>query len=221
MHPHRVNFLRTTSLILLLAITWTPVHAADTGSSNNFFYLKKLDDNLQFINRASIATRDGFDDFFFGYLDLNLRWKTAEKWYFEVGYRQAWLELADGWRQEYRPMFNLGYRGKLGEWGFSNRNRLELRYFEGEARNRVRYRNETILTAPRKWGSTTPYISQELFYNLTNTEFNENWLTTGVSGKFSNGKGWKLGYRLQSRKFAGEWNHRHVLVTGISILDFK
>ena len=58
-------------------------------------------------------------------------------------------------------------------------------------------------------------------YQMMVTEFNENWLTAGVSGKFSNGKGWKLGYRLQSRKFGGEWDHRHVLVTGISILNFN
>ena len=206
---------------MVLTAGWALVQAADTGSSNNFFYLKKLDHQRQLVARASLATRDGYSDLFFGYADLNMRWKTSDHWYAELGYRQAWLELGDDTRAEYRPMFSLGYRGKLNHWSLSNRHRLELRYFEGDTKNRVRYRNETILTAPWQWGETTPWLSEEVFFNITDATLNENWLTMGISGKFSGGTKWKLGYRLQSREFGGEWNHRHVLVTGISILDFN
>jgi hypothetical protein len=66
-------------------------------------------------------------------------------------------ELGNEWRQEYRPMFALYWRDKLAGGKFSNRNRIELRYFEGNAKDRVRYRNESTVTslpcAIRKKGS--------------------------------------------------------------------
>jgi hypothetical protein len=195
---------------------------ADTGTSHNFFYLDKIDDRKSFVARGNLVTRDGFEDFFFGYADAGLRFKIDGSWSFEAAYRHAYLELADGWRQEYRPHLNLAYRGKAGEWGFRNRHRLEFRYFEGDAKNRIRYRNESVWTAPYKTSrhALTPYVSEEFFYDVTDHELNINWLTIGVSKPFASGKKWKLGYRLQHQKFGDDWSTRHILVTGISILNF-
>lgn len=212
------------NLILALLLWFSSVtQAADTGSSSNFFYLKKLDETRQFVSRSSIATRDGFEDTFFGYIDAGLRWKTSAQWYLETAYRQAWLNLPGGSRREYRPMLDLGYRTNFEEWQFINRSRLELRYFEGDAEDRIRYRNESIWNGSRGTmpGDQTPYISQEFFYDITDSEFNENWLTLGISGSISKSVNWKLGYRLQSRKPGDDWENRHLLVVGISLLDFE
>lgn len=207
---------------LLTVASLTSAQATDTGSSHNLFILEQLDDRSFFVGRANLVTREGFSDTFFGYIDANYRYTLGEPWAVEVGYRHAWLELGDEWRQEYRPMFALYWRDKLAGGKFSNRNRIELRYFEGNTRDRVRYRNESVWTSLHTITDykLTPFIEEEFFYDLTDSVFNGNWLTFGISKFWTKNVKWKLGYRLQSQKFNGEWDHRHVLVTGISVISF-
>ena len=196
--------------------------AAETGSSHNFFYLDKLNDKSFFVGRANLVTRDGFSDIFFGYVDANYRYKLTDHWLVEPGYRHVFLKLGSGWREEYRPMLSLYWRGKLAGGKFSNRHRIEWRYFEGDAKDRMRYRNESVWISQQAITDyqLIPFIEEEFFYDLTDSELNANWLTFGVSNYWTKGVKWKLGYRLQSQKFGGEWEQRHMLVTGISITSF-
>jgi len=217
--------LRTTLHLILFftALFYFPsARAAETGSSHNLFYLNKLNDHAFFVGRANLATRDGFSDLFFGYVDANYRYKLTKLWAVEIGYRHAFLELGNQWREEYRPMLSLYWRGKLAGGKFSNRSRIEWRYFEGNAQDRVRYRNESVWTSQNAFTDykLTPFIEEEFFYDITNSELNINWITFGISKFWSKGVKWKLGYRLHSQKFNGEWKNRHMLVTGISILSF-
>lgn len=202
---------------------FTPAQATETGSSHNLFMLNQLDARSFFVGRANLATREGFSEIFFGYVDVNYRYSLSGPWSVEVGYRQASLKLGNVWRQEYRPMFSLYWRDKLGSGKFSNRSRIELRYFEGNAKDRVRYRNESVWTSVNKITDyeLTPFVEEEFFYDLTDNELNTNWLTFGISKFWTKGAKWKLGYRLQSQKFSGEWQHRHVLVTGLSFFSFN
>lgn len=199
-----------------------PAFANNTGSSHNLFVLKRLDADSFFVGRGNLVTRDGFGDTFFGYFDGNYRYWLNGTWAIESGYRHAFLKLGNGWRQEHRPMFALYWRGKLGKGKFTNRNRIEFRHFEGDAKDRVRYRNEASWTAPYKITGyeLTPFIEEEFFYDFTDSEINTNWLTFGVSKFWTKEIKWKLGYRLQSQKFNGQWENRHVLVTGLSFFLF-
>jgi len=220
-----MHSLYRTSLLFIIftaTISSTTALAAETGSSHNLFYLDKLDNKSYFVGRANLVTRDGFSDTFFGYIDANYRHALTGPWSIEVGYRHAFLELGTNWREEYRPMLGLYWRGKLGEGKFSNRHRLEWRFFEGNAQDRVRYRNESVWTSPHTITEyqLTPFIEEEIFYDITGSELNTNWLTFGISKYWSKGIKWKLAYRLQSQKFNGKWKNRHMLVTGISIFSF-
>ncbi len=216
-HRTKLLFILFTATILS-----TTTRAAETGSSHNLFYINKLNNKSFFVGRANLVTRDGFSDTFFGYIDANYRYALTDPWSVEVGYRHAFLELGNNWREEYRPMLGLYWRGKLGDGKFSNRHRLEWRYFEGNAQDRVRYRNESVWTSQHTITDfqLTPFIEEEFFYDVTNSELNINWLTFGISKFWSKGLKWKLGYRLQSQKTNGEWENRHTLVTGISIFSF-
>ncbi len=205
------------------AASFTPALATETGSSHNLFILNQLDNRSFFVGRANLATREGFSDTFFGYVDGNYRYSLAGPWAVEAGYRHAFLELGNDWRQEYRPMFALYWRGKLGSGNFSNRNRIELRYFEGNAKDRVRYRNDSVWTSRHKITDykLTAFVEEEFFYGLTDSVLNLNWLTFGISKFWTKNVKWKLAYRLQSQKFNGEWENRHVFVTGLSILSLN
>lgn len=210
---------RLLILIFLISLLSLPVHAAETGSSHNLFVLDKLDEDSALVYRANFVTREGFKDAFFGYVDANYRRKLAGPWSVEAGYRHAFLKLGDHWREEYRPMLSLYWRDTLWGGKFSNRHRLEFRYFEGDAQDRIRYRNESVWTSRNTITDyqLTPFIEEEFFYDITGHELNANWITLGVSKFWAKGKKWKLGYRLQSQKFNGEWENRHMLVTGISL----
>ena len=210
------------SIVFVTAMKFGTASGAETGTSHNLFILNRLGERSFLVGRANLVTRDGLSDTFFGYADINYRYNLDEHWAVEAGYRQAYLELDSGWREEYRPMFALYWRGKLGNGRFSNRNRIELRYFEGNAKDRVRYRNESVWTSLNKVTDLqlTPFVEEEFFYDITDSELNMNWLTVGISKFWRPGVKWKLGYRLQSQKFNDSWSNRHVLVTGISFLDF-
>ena len=201
---------------------YAPAGFADTGSSHNLFYINKLDENSFFVGRANLVTRDGFSDLFFGYVDANFRYKLSKHWAIEPGYRHAYLKLPGGWREEYRPMLGLYWRGELAGGRFSNRHRIEWRYFEGNAQDRVRYRNESVWISKNKITGfqLTPFIEEEFFYDITNDTLNLNWLTFGISKYWTKDIKWKIGYRLQSTHINGGWDNRHVLVTGISIFSF-
>ena len=211
---------------LISIILSTTVQATETGSSHNLFYLNKFDDNSYFVGRANLVTRDGFAETFFGYVDANYRYRMTEHWLIEAGYRQAYLKLTTGWREEYRPMLSLYWQGILAGGKFSNRHRIEWRYFEGNAKDRTRYRNESVWISQNTITDyqLIPFMEEEFFYDITDSELNANWLTLGISKYWTRSKKggvkWKLGYRLQSQKFNDEWENRHVLVTGISITSF-
>lgn len=207
--------------VLFLLILPNLVLALETGSSHNLFVVSKLNDDWSFVGRGNLVTRDGFSDTFFAYGDVNLRYRLDEHWSLEGGYRRASLKLSGGWRQEYRPMFSLYWKDQWDNWSFANRHRIELRTFEGNAQDRVRYRNESEWHSRHQYTDLKlrPYINEEYFYDVTNHRFNENWLNFGVSKKIARGISLKLGYRLQSQKFGDQWDDRHVLVTGISIIN--
>lgn len=193
----------------------------DTGSAHNLIFKVPLDDQWYLSSRNLLTTREGFDDLFFGYLDLNLGYDLGDGWAVEGGYRHAWLEIGDDWRDEYRPSAILIYRTKLGDWSFANRHRLEYRIFESGsgAPERVRYRNETRLVAPWEFGPLNAkfFVEEEFFYEFTEDQFNFNWVTTGFRWELCDGVVAKLGYRWQASKFNDEWSHRHQLVTGVLI----
>lgn len=193
----------------------------DTGSAHNLILKYPLSEQWYLSSRNLLTTREGFDDFFFTYIDLNLGYKLGKAWAAEAGYRHAWFEIGEGWRDEYRPSVILSYRTKLGDWSLSNRHRLEYRMFESGSRasDRFRYRNETRVIAPWDLGGLHAkfFVEEEFFYEFTEAGFNFNWFTYGLRWKLRDGVIVKLGHRWQAFKFGGQWNHRQQVVTGLLV----
>jgi len=210
-------------LCFLLLITNFPFGSAlaqsDTGSAHNLIAKYTINEAWFLSSRNLLTSRNGFDDFFFGYVDLNLGYNLGSNWSAEAGYRHAWLEINNDWRDEYRPSAILAYRTRLNNWTVANRHRIEYRTFEKEsgANDRWRYRNETRLVAPWKshFFQASPFIEEEIFYEFTNEGFNFNWLTTGLRWRVADNTIAKIGYRWQAQKFNETWSHRHQLVTGL------
>ena len=75
--------MKTRIFSLLVALSLPPVAAlaeTDTGSAHNLILKYPLGDKWFLSSRNLLTTRDGFDDFFFAYLDLNLGYELGEGW---------------------------------------------------------------------------------------------------------------------------------------------
>lgn len=213
-----IRILLSVAFLVLLPVMSVRAET-DTGTAHNLIFKYGLKDGWYLSSRNLLTSRDGIEDLFFGYLDLNVGHSLGEKWAAEVGYRHAWLEIGNDWRDEYRPSAILSYKTNLNDWSFTNRHRLEYRMFESGsgAPERFRYRNETRLIAPWEFGPKQAkwFIEEEFFYEFTDDGFNFNWVTTGLRWKVRDGVVAKMGYRWQTAKYGDEWSHRHQLVTGL------
>lgn len=208
------------AVILLLLLTAEPAWP-ETGSNSSAIYRFNFEDGRYFIGRVNMVTRDGFSDPFFGFIDANIGHRLNDAWSFSAGYRHAYLELNSGARQEYRPQLDLEYQRETASGKFHNRARLEFRYFEGSADDHRRFRNQLVWTAPFKLFDPRirPYISEEFFYQFTDSGFNLNWLTLGLRYSLAKNVKLSIGYRWQARKSAGDWSGDHLFVTGISVVN--
>lgn len=209
--------------IVLLLLAVCPLHSMaewDSGSSQNLFVKVKLDEHWFVTSRNNFATRDGYDDLFLGYFDANLGYQLAPHWSLEAGYRRQWIEVGSRTVNEHRPLLNLIWRDRINGWNFSNRARVEFRFFENIFSDRIRCRNEFVAISPLELTPLRlrPYVSDEVFYEFTDNGFNLNWLEGGVRYKLNSNVGFKLGYRWQALKRNDAWNHTHVFVTGVSLL---
>ena len=68
--------------MVLGGLTIGTLGEVDTGSVHNLIFKVPLggDGNWFLSSRNLLATRDGFDDLFFGHVDLNLDYKLGDKW---------------------------------------------------------------------------------------------------------------------------------------------
>lgn len=190
----------------------------DWGSSHNLFIKKSLNDNWSILSRSLFSTRDHFDDTFFGTADLGLGYAFSKNVRMSAAYRQAWFRPADDWLIEHRPLINLSLFDSFNDFKVTNRSRFEFRFFDYDKNDEIRLRNETRIEAP--WSFTKlhlhPYFEEEWFVRLNDGELNMNWVTFGLFCKPFKKVKLKAGYRWLTQKRNGEWDHRHVFVTGLN-----
>ena len=192
----------------------------ETGVSHNLVLKKSLSKDWYWISRNNLSSKSGYQNPFMGYFDYNLGRKLSGTWSADIGYRQYFLKLSNGWREEFRPQINLSWRKTEGKWTLGNRHRLEFRHFSSdEGDDHARYRNETRIEFPLTFTKhqLRPYFEEEFFYQFTDLGFHMNYMTLGLSFKAKSGVKVKFGYRWHTQKFGENWRNRHVFVTGLNL----
>jgi hypothetical protein len=154
---------------------------------------------------------------------------------YRIGHRvttfpTSWLQTMIGYRYGEAPESNVRqHRGELqatlhrplGEhFRIGLRNRFEVRGTEGvgELNERFRHRLRLSLPVARYPPLRSLFINEEVIYDLDRGAVSESRLVPlGFQFQLSPRVGFRLYYLLRSRRSAGDWDHSHVLSTGLDL----
>lgn len=206
-------------LCLLVFGLGTSVHAhEDSGASLNLLLKANIDKDWFVISRSNLASRNNFEDNFFGYVGAAIGYQFNKQWSVRAGYRHAWINLGGDWLEEDRPFAEAYFADNWGGFRVTNRARVEFRFFDYRDDD-VRLRNEITVEAP--WELTAlrlrPYLEEEIFYSTDSKKVETNWLGGGLSWRPKKGMKLKLGYRWNHFRVGDQWRDRDVLVAGMNL----
>lgn len=115
---------------------------------------------------------------FLNHTQLMVNFPSKSHFSLGVGYKQEYVEFPDGVRAEYRPMLHGYYNNRWGSFEFLSRNRLGLRFMDGDLINR--YRNKLQLSYTQFKGFT-PFLYTEPFFNLNKPDYTAQRTILGAS----------------------------------------
>jgi hypothetical protein len=141
------------------------------------------------------------------WLTLSMNFKYAEK-----------NSTGDSWIREYRPHFNVTVNDKIGEMPWSNRTRIEYRDFD-EKKDRWRLRNKLILDMPFEIPvlNATPYIGDEVLFNLSENGYYQNRLYTGLKFKIAEDLKANLYYYWRKAKKSSGWDEASIIGANLTL----
>lgn len=206
-------------LLCLIPFVSSPLSAADEGMSHNLLIKYALTEKWFLISRSNTASRDHYDDYFFGYTGLGVGYNLNENWSVRAGYRHAWIRPRDEWLEEDRPYLEGYFTQRWSGFRVTNRSRFEFRYYDFERDDDVRFRNEIVVEAP--WEFTPlklkAYVEEEVFFGFNQEHIEANWLGGGFAWRPIKGVKLKLGYRWVHQRIGDDWINRNVIVTGVNL----
>ncbi|MFP5503862.1 MAG: DUF2490 domain-containing protein [Candidatus Sericytochromatia bacterium] len=145
---------------------------------------------------------------------VQLRW--GPRWnigsWLELGINHnAYLQQDDSgvMIQEQRLELQPTFMGTVGPLAWEDRSRLERRMRPDSVR--MRYRNQLRLAAEVAPG-WTPFVADEVFFDLERMVFNENRVTLGLAHDRAE-DGWEFSYTFRQEQGAG-WAPDHLLALG-------
>jgi len=146
--------------------------------------------------------------------DIGLIYKSLGDW-IDIGFnfkKEYEKDSSGEFRHENRPNLNIILKGKVFDLGVGNRTRLEYRDFETKETD-WRLRNKTTFKLPFKLFQLQPYIADEVFTNLGESDINQNRLSAGFSFNLSDNLKSGVYYLLKSNKTRDGWLQTNVIGT--------
>lgn len=119
--------------------------------------------------------------------------------------------------QETRMEIEPNFYGRIGDFTFNDRNRLEYRM--RETGNKFRYRNQLRFNYEPEnidMKNLVPYIWDEVLIDLAGEGFNQNRASIGIGYKFGKSNKIDLGYMLRSRFQSSVWIQDHILLISLT-----
>ncbi|MFO0677456.1 MAG: DUF2490 domain-containing protein [Polyangiaceae bacterium] len=111
--------------------------------------------------------------------------------------------------EEARVEFEPNLFGRVGDFTWNDRNRLEWRW--RESGDRWRYRNQLRINYAPVGAKWIPFVWDELLIDLSGLGLNQNRAQIGMGRMVGESTRIDLGYMVRSREDAGAWIHDHVL----------
>ncbi len=150
--------------------------------------------------------------------DIGFTYSIA-KWC-SVGFNYWHVHKTKGtiWNYDNRPKLRTTFKLKMGILSLSDRNMFEY-HIKKSQDNLWVYRNKATLQINSKLVKVPlkPYIANEMFISMTNSDFQYNRVYGGVQWKFTKSIGLNSGYFWQAGKRKDKVYHTHVLVLNVAI----
>lgn len=198
------------------------VFAGDDLKMFNFYQLKhKINDKCDVFIQPDMRFNDNIGEFNYYHIRTGLAYHAFKN--LDLGATHRFLQsknAAGKWLDENRIELEITPKTTLANFSLSDRSRFEYRSIE-QSRDRWRYRNLIKAAYPAKIGKFefTPYLSNEIFYDMEINKLNLNWATVGADRKIS--KNLLVGvFYLNELTRVGtknEWDTNHVIGTKAAV----
>jgi hypothetical protein len=155
---------------------------------------------------------DNMAELYYHCTDIGVTWKASSRLKFGWNYAQLYQKKKGMWTEENRPHVNGAFLWEWYGFKFEDRNRLERRFREG-AGNIWMYRNKFELGFPAKLTrlDIQPYLAEEIFVNLDESELYRNRVSGGIKGRLAPYLKADISYLWQSTKSSENWIDNHVI----------
>lgn len=205
---------------------WLPLIvalASAAGASDDWQYWNQLVCKHEFNDRLSLDIaseqkwRDDASDFYLYSVFLVPTMRLTKNVSLGAGYRRERKEGEDSWTTENRFLLPLTLKWAVKEWAIQLRSQLEYRDLENE-QDRWRFRERIRLSHPVDIGkfTVTPFVSEELFYDLTVGRAEQNRAVVGLSIPW--GKHMTLAvFYMNKTERNGDWSSANILGTEVAV----
>ena len=201
--------------VIALAAAATAQASDDWQYWNQFVLKHKFDDRFALAVAAEQKFRDDFSHFYLYNFTVVPTVRLAEGVSLGAGYRREQREEGDTWEGENRLLFPLTLEWVFQPWVLQWRNQLEYRNLEPQDRWRIRERLQVARPVVFGGLTMTPFASEEVFYDFTVEQRNQNRLTIGVSLPLRERLSLSLFY-LNKAERNGDWFSINALGTEVA-----
>lgn len=211
------HMIRRAVLLLAFACASTPVARADDLQAWQWLTAEVFsDEDWRFYLYVDNRIGDDLSRSYLRIVSPRLKYHLDENVDLGLGY--AFLDIdplsaaaGDFW--QHRAEFEFNPHFSSGPWSFHNRNRMELRWNDGQGRRLPRLRNRIEARYQLEDGFFAHlYANNEFFFDLTRGDYTENrFVPAGLGMKLSDRAILNLFYMIQSRERADGWEHAHVI----------
>lgn len=177
----RINY-KLSKFLLSFLITGLSVLSIQTSQAQDFEFWSFVGARTKWKNTEVLFHNANFfmleGGHFLNHTQLMLNFPSKSHFSLGVGYKQEYVKFPDRVRAEYRPMLHGYYNNSWGAFDFLSRNRLGLRFMDGDLTNR--YRNKLQLSYTQLKGFT-PFLYTEPFFNLNKPDYTAQRTIFGAS----------------------------------------
>jgi hypothetical protein len=206
-------------LVTVVALAWaSAARASDDWQYWNQLVLKhKFNDRFALSLTSEQKFEDDFSHFYLYNFTVLPTVRLAEGVTLGAGYRRDQTEQDDQWEAENRLLFPLTFTWSRRPWTFRWRNQLEYRDQESGVSWRLRERLLAQRPVTVAGFTVAPFAAEEVFYDFTAGEVDQNRLTAGLSFPAGESVSLHLYYANRAQK-DGDWTTTNILGTEI---DFE
>jgi hypothetical protein len=153
-------------------------------------------------------------DFYYQHYDIGYAYILSKYFNLGGGFRYIKEKKSGVFKDESEPYFLALAYWKLAGFDFSDRTRIEYRYFDYQV-NQWRFRNKLDIKFPWKFTrfQIQPLIAEEFFFRFNGIDWNENRLYAGFGFNIIKNLKGELTYMWRTQKSANvcTWNDTNVL----------